>query len=67
MPPPSAGDNYARDVDYQASLDAYVRNLWPQLTERGYVFIDEFVLLDHCALFWSERYWRSTSTKLRRG
>jgi len=45
------------DVDYQASLDTCVRNLWPRLTERGYVFIDEFVLLDYCGLFWSERYW----------
>jgi O-methyltransferase len=46
------------DVDYQSSLDACVRNLWPHLTERGYMFIDEYVLTDYCALFWSERYWR---------
>lgn len=46
------------DVDYQASLDECVRNLWPHLTERGYMFIDEYVLTDYCALFWSERYWR---------
>lgn len=46
------------DVDYQASLDECVRNLWPHLTDRGYVFIDEYVLTDYCALFWSERYWR---------
>ena len=46
------------DVDYQSSLDECVRNLWPHLTERGYVFIDEYVLTDYCALFWSERYWR---------
>jgi O-methyltransferase len=46
------------DVDYQSSLDECVRNLWPHLTERGYMFIDEFVLTDYCALFWSERYWR---------
>lgn len=46
------------DVDWQASLDDCVTNLWPHLTERGYVFIDEFVLTDYCALFWSERYWR---------
>jgi O-methyltransferase len=45
------------DVDYQASLDDCVRNLWPHLTEKGYVFIDEYVLTDYCALFWSERYW----------
>jgi O-methyltransferase len=47
------------DVDYQASLDDCVRNLWPHLTERGYVFIDEYVLADYCALFWSERWWRT--------
>jgi O-methyltransferase len=47
------------DVDYQASLDDCVRNLWPHLTERGYLFIDEYVLTDYCALFWSERYWRT--------
>jgi O-methyltransferase len=46
------------DVDYQSSLDACVKNLWPYLTERGYMFIDEYVLTDYCALFWSERYWR---------
>jgi O-methyltransferase len=46
------------DVDYQASLDDCIRNLWPRLTERGYVFVDEYVLTDYCALFWSERYWR---------
>ena len=32
--------------------------LWPHLTDQGYVFIDEYVLTDYCALFWSERYWR---------
>ena len=47
------------DVDYQASLDDCIRNLWPHLTDRGYVFIDEYVLTDYCALFWSERYWRT--------
>lgn len=47
------------DVDYQASLDDCIRNLWPHLTDKGYVFIDEYVLTDYCALFWSERYWRT--------
>lgn len=46
------------DVDYQASLDDCIRNLWPHLTERGYVFVDEYIYPDFCALFWSERYWR---------
>lgn len=47
------------DVDYQASLHDCVLNLWPWLTPKGYVFIDEYVLGDYCALFWSERYWRT--------
>jgi len=47
------------DVDWQASLNDCISNLWPHLTERGYVFIDEFVLTDYCALFWSERYWKT--------
>jgi O-methyltransferase len=46
------------DVDYQASLHDCVLNLWPHLTDKGYVFIDEYVLNDYCALFYSEKYWR---------
>ena len=45
------------DVDLEASLDVCVRHLWPRLTEHGYLFIDEFVGLDYCALFYSEKYW----------
>jgi O-methyltransferase len=45
------------DVDYQASLRDCVLNLWPKLTEQGYVFIDEYVLVDYCALFFSEKFW----------
>lgn len=48
------------DVDYQASLDDCIRNLWPHLAERGYVFTDEYIFTEFCALFWSERYWRET-------
>jgi O-methyltransferase len=48
------------DVDYQASLDDCIRNLWPHLTERGYLFTDEYIFTEFCALFWSERYWRET-------
>jgi O-methyltransferase len=47
------------DVDWQASLDDCVTHLWPHLTDKGYVFIDEFVLGNYCALFWSERYWKT--------
>jgi hypothetical protein len=46
------------DVDLQGSLHDCVINLWPHLTEKGYVFIDEYVFSDYCALFYSERYWR---------
>jgi O-methyltransferase len=51
------------DVDWQASLDDCITNLWPHLTDKGYVFIDEFVLTDYCALFWSERYWKERFDK----
>lgn len=47
------------DVDWQASLDDCITNLWPHLIDTGYVFIDEFLLTDYCALFWSERYWKT--------
>lgn len=47
------------DVDFQASLDTCVRHLWPHLTDQGYLFIDECLVTDYCALFYSERYWRT--------
>jgi len=46
------------DVDLDASLNTCVLNLWPHLVDEGYIFIDEFVNLDYCALFYSERYWK---------
>ena len=46
------------DVDLEASLDTCVRHLWPRLVDRGCLFIDEYLALDYCALFWSERWWR---------
>jgi O-methyltransferase len=45
------------DVDLEASLDTCVRNIWPHLVESGYIFIDEAVGVDYCALFYSEKYW----------
>ena len=33
-------------------------NLWPHLTPRGYMFIDEYTNVDYCALFFSERFWK---------
>lgn len=45
------------DVDYEASLDICIRSIWPYLTEKGYIFIDEFIVLSYCSLFFSEKYW----------
>jgi hypothetical protein len=47
------------DVDFDASMHDCILNLWPKVVERGYVFIDEYTRLDYCALFFSERYWRT--------
>jgi O-methyltransferase len=47
------------DVDLEASLDTCIRYIWHHLTEGGYVFIDEYVSTDYCALFYSESYWRT--------
>ncbi len=47
------------DVDLELSLETCVRYLWPNLTEKGYIFIDEYVDLDYCSIFWSERYWKT--------
>ena len=45
------------DVDLEASLDTCVRNIWPNLVDTGYIFIDECVGVNYCALFYSEKYW----------
>lgn len=45
------------DVDLEASLDICVRYIWPNLIDTGYMFTDEFVAIDYCALFYSEKYW----------
>jgi O-methyltransferase len=47
------------DVDWQESLHDCMVNLWGHLVPTGYVFIDEFHHLRYCALFWSERWWRT--------
>jgi len=46
------------DVDLELSLETCVRFIWPNLTERGYIFIDEYMGLDYCSIFWSEEYWK---------
>lgn len=45
------------DVDLEASLDMCVRHIWPNLVDNGYIFIDEVVGTNYCALFYSEKYW----------
>lgn len=45
------------DVDLEASLDTCVRYIWPNLIDKGYIFIDEYIGLDYCALFYSEKWW----------
>lgn len=45
------------DVDLELSLEPCVRYIWNNLTDKGYMFIDEYVGLDYCAIFWSEKYW----------
>lgn len=46
------------DGDYEASLYDCVVNLWPHVVPNGLVFVDEYVHLSYCALFFSERFWR---------
>ncbi|HEX6280495.1 MAG TPA: TylF/MycF/NovP-related O-methyltransferase [Pyrinomonadaceae bacterium] len=46
------------DVDLEASLETCVRNIWPRLIDKGYIFIDEPVGVDYCSIFYSEEYWK---------
>jgi len=46
------------DVDLKSSMHDCLVNLWPHLVAQGYLFFDEYVLLDRCAIFFSERFWR---------
>ncbi len=45
------------DVDYESSFYDCVTNLWPHLVDGGFLFVDEYVLVDFCALFYSEKFW----------
>ena len=47
------------DVDYQQSLHDCLVNLWPKLRPKGYLFLDDYQFLELCAVFWSERYWKT--------
>ncbi len=46
------------DVDWQMSIHQCLVHLWPHLTEEGYLFTDDFPILDLCAVFYSEEFWR---------
>ena len=45
------------DVDFYSSLHDCLINLWPFLQEGGFVFLDEYLNLPYCAVFYSEKYW----------
>jgi hypothetical protein len=45
------------DVDYQDSLHDCVLHLWPHLQTLGYLFVDDYMFTDYCALFFSEKWW----------
>lgn len=47
------------DVDFHSSLYECVTNLWPALVDRGFFFIDEYVYPDYCAIFYSEKFWKT--------
>ncbi|HEX7672504.1 MAG TPA: TylF/MycF/NovP-related O-methyltransferase, partial [Polyangiaceae bacterium] len=47
------------DVDYHSSLYDCVTMLWSHLSDSAYFFIDEYVFTDYCALFFSEKFWRT--------
>lgn len=46
------------DGDHQASIHDCLVNLWPHLTDEGYMFTDDYTHLELCAVFWSESFWR---------
>jgi hypothetical protein len=46
------------DVDWPMSIHQCLVNLWPHLTDEGYLFTDDFPKLDKCAVFYSEAFWR---------
>ena len=39
------------DIDFESSLDTCVRNIWNNLSDNGHIFIDEFLSLNYCSLF----------------
>lgn len=45
------------DVDFYASLHDCLLNLWPSVLDGGFVFLDEYLNIPYCAVFYSEKYW----------
>jgi len=45
------------DVDFESSLHTCVKHIWPKLVDRGYIFTDDYLFPDLCALFYSEKWW----------
>lgn len=45
------------DVDWQSSIHQCLVHLWPHLTPEGYLFTDDYLKLDKCAVFFSEEFW----------
>jgi len=46
------------DVDFQMSIHQCLVHLWPHLIDEGYLFTDDYTILDLCAVFFSEEFWR---------
>jgi hypothetical protein len=45
------------DVDFYSSLHDCLINLWAHIVDGGLVFVDEYVNIEYCAVFYSEKYW----------
>jgi O-methyltransferase len=45
------------DVDFYSSLHDCLLNLWPSVVDGGFVFLDEYLNVPYCAVFFSEKYW----------
>ena len=52
------------DVDLEASLDVCIKNIWPNLIEKGYVFMNEVLGTDFFALFYTERFWKENFSRI---
>ncbi len=46
------------DVDFYSSLHDCLINLWPSVVDGGFVFLDEYLNLSYCAVFFSEKCWK---------